>query len=210
MGEVRKGYCGPFTGKMGPGVGTYINGRNIIKSLPIPSKKTTESQREQRAIFKLAANFVEVLAELLPDTFTKRETDGPVFSEAVKQVITEAISGTPPVINYGLVKISRGKLKNATTSTVTVAPGTLTFNWTTSLIDSRRAASTDKVILVAYCDAVKFAEYTINGPTRSTGTAVLILPDDFTGQLVQTWISFISADGKKSADSKFLGAVTAL
>jgi hypothetical protein len=58
-----------------------------------------------------------------------------------------------------------------------------------------------------YCEAKKESVFTLNGADRSAGTATLNVPG-YAGQTVQTWIGFISADGKEIATSRFTGQLT--
>lgn len=207
MGELKKGYLGPVTGKLGTGIGTYTNGRNIIKSLPIVKKASTESQVEQQTIFKMVANFLEPLTILIKKTIPKiRDLSG--YNQALKQIIEEAVSGTPPVINYSLVQVGKGKLLNEGAAVVAAA-GTLTFNWTINT-DDLTAFADDRSVPVVYCESLKRVSFNINGSARSTGTTMLNLPAAFSGKQVQTWILFMSADGKQTSDSIFTGAVMAL
>ena len=62
-------------------------------------------------------------------------------------------------------------------------------------------------MLVVYSEDLGRAAYTLSGPARSAGTGLLTIPA-FSGKQVQTWLSFISANGKEIADSVFTGQVT--
>ena len=208
MSQVFNGFMGPFVGKVGTGVGTFVNGRNLLRSRPIIRKKATETQESHRALFRMCANFLEPITGLLKKSYTRLDhPDIKSYNQALKQVMDFAISGTPPVINYSLVEISRGKLNNAETFNVIAATGSLTFTWTNNA-DGDIAFLDDKAILVAYCESLKRYAFTTNGAARGTGTAVLNLPAAFNGNVLHTWMAFISADGKKSATSIYTGAVT--
>jgi hypothetical protein len=51
--------------------------------------------------------------------------------------------------------------------------------------------------------------YTLNGPNRSSGQAMLDV-SQFSGKNVETWLGFISADGKEIANSLYTGQVAVL
>lgn len=66
---------------------------------------------------------------------------------------------------------------------------------------------TDQAILVAYCPVMKQVIYTTSGGNRSALTADLNLLT-FTGKVVETYVGFISEDGRNVASSIFTGEVT--
>lgn len=111
------------------------------------------------------------------------------------------------VIDYSLVQICRGEIKQAFKPTASSAKtDTITFTWTTSS-GIGRSRPGDKAILVAYCEAMNVSAYTLEGPLRSEGTAELELPG-FSGYTAHTWIAFISADGADVSDSVYTGKIT--
>lgn len=73
--------------------------------------------------------------------------------------------------------------------------------------NSSEALPTDQAILVAFCPVMRQAIFTTNGGARSELTGDLNLLT-FTGQAVQTYIGFISADGRNASVSNFTGQVT--
>ena len=72
-----------------------------------------------------------------------------------------------------------------------------------------QALATDKAILVAYSNTLNLSIYTLAGADRSTGAAILNAAT-FSGDTVETYIGFISEDGKSIATSLYLGQVTVL
>ena len=82
----------------------------------------------------------------------------------------------------------------------------VTFSWTdNSGVGSTKP--TDKAILAAYCPAFNQCIYTTGSADRSTLTDSIDL-STFAGQLIETYIGFISADGKSVATSIYTGQVT--
>jgi len=85
------------------------------------------------------------------------------------------------------------------------AAGIVQFNWTDNS-GNTFANADDNAILVVYCPELTQSVYTKTGPERNAATAELNV-SNFIGKTVQTWLSFISADGSTYATSIFTGEV---
>jgi len=59
MARYNNGYMGPFSGKLGPAVGTSWKGISILRSLPAAKKNrtSTQEQTEHKARFAQAMGF---------------------------------------------------------------------------------------------------------------------------------------------------------
>jgi hypothetical protein len=66
---------------------------------------------------------------------------------------------------------------------------------------------TDQAILVVYCAARNQTIYTTNGGARSAGAASLNIAN-LAGEMVETYIGFISEDGDEVATSIYTGQFT--
>jgi hypothetical protein len=93
-------------------------------------------------------------------------------------------------------------------SVATATGGSVFFTWTDNS-GSGRAQATDMALLVVYCKALKTTIYTTTGQ-RGSGAANIDV-STFAGNTVETWLSFVSADGKDVATSFYTGelAITA-
>ena len=105
---------------------------------------------------------------------------------------------------------SKGNLELADTvaASVTVA-GKVDFTWTAVGGDSD-GKDTDKVTFVVYSPAKNKFVTLRRVVERSALSYSLQLPPTFSGDEVETWISFSSADGKMVSDSAHLGTFTVL
>lgn len=101
---------------------------------------------------------------------------------------------------------SRGALPNATAPAVSISGSNVNFTWTSNA-GTGSAKATDKAVLVAYCEDMRSAVYTTTGTDRSTGSDSLDV-SNFSGKKVQTYIGFISEDGKLLANSIYTGELT--
>jgi len=52
------------------------------------------------------------------------------------------------------------------------------------------------------------AVFETEGDARNAGTQTLTIPNDFSGDSVECYISFISADGLSVTNSKYVGSVS--
>ena len=102
--------------------------------------------------------------------------------------------------------VSRGELPNAVAPSAAVTATDVYFTWTNNT-GTGTAQATDNAVLVAYCKELNQAVFTTTSTTRSTGSGTLNVAS-FTGQAIETWIAFLSADGTISSNSLFTGELT--
>lgn len=208
MAIFEKGILGGFSGKVGPIVGTTWKGRDVIRSRA--SRRKTDSsvaQIDQQLKFSTGLTFLQPMTDLVGVTFRGYAKDQTAFNSALSYTLKNAIGGKTPdyVINYKAALVSRGTLPNATSPAATVTDKTVYFTW----VDNSgigNAASTDNAVLVVYCKELKTAICNWAGPQRSEGAASVDVTR-LSGQTVETWIGFISANGKEVADSIYTGSL---
>ena len=209
MGTFKKGILGGFSGTVGTVVGGSWKGIEYMRSQANRrSGSFSLKQLTQQAKFLQVVEFVSTMTALLETGFKNYAVKMSGYNSAVSYNIKNAVSGTYPnfSIDYGMALVSRGDLPNAATPAATVTGSTVYFTWTdnSGIGDAR---SDDAAILVVYCPTLKTTLYTLNGGTRSGG-AGNIDAAMFTGNSVQTWLSFITADGKRNANSFFTGTLS--
>jgi len=124
-------------------------------------------------------------------------------------VLKNAITSIFPVysIDFPNVLVSRGDLPNALAPSALAAPGSLiTYSWTDiSGVGINKAS--DKAILVVFCTAMNLCIYTTGSALRSAITDTLDV-SIFSGKMVETYIGFISAEGRNVANSRYTGQLT--
>lgn len=210
MGTINKGILGGFSGKVGSVVGGTWKGIDYMRSKGNRRNfEPTERQLSQQMKFGLVMRFLQPMSGLLSISFRDYAIMKTGINSALSYVLKNAISGVYPTfeINYSQALVSRGDLPNVLGPAVISGAGSmLTFSWTDNS-GVGIAKATDQAILVAYCPTLKQAVYTTAGGMRSALTGELnLLP--FSGEQVETWIGFISDDGKNVATSTFTGEVT--
>lgn len=72
---------------------------------------------------------------------------------------------------------------------------------------SGTARSTDKAVILVYNPAKSKHIYTLAGASRNTAIETIILPADFSGDRVEVWITFISANNKSISTSIYAGNI---
>ncbi len=212
MGIISKGILGGFSGLVGTVVGGTWKGIPYMRSLPT-SKRSVFSQPQlaQQAKFSLAVKFLQSMTGLLTVSFSDFAVRMTGFNNALGYTLKNAVTGSYPIysIDYSLALVSRGDLPNAISpEAVSTVAGQVNFVWTDNS-GVGKAAATDKAILAMYCPDRKQCIYTTLGADRSAESDVMSAPS-FSGQQVQTYVGFISADGKNIASSIYTGQVTVL
>ena len=212
MGTINKGILGGVSGKVGNVVGGTWKGISYMRSSS--GKRTGQAsdlQLEQQSKFRLIIQFLRQFTALLNITFKDFANGITGPNAALAYNIRNGISGTYPnfSINYSMVLLSRGSLANAIAPTATAGTaGKVNFVWTDNT-GSGFAKSNDKAILVVYCPDLDQTVSTLAGADRNMAADTLDV-SNFSGKTVQTWLAFISADGKNVSDSFFAGQVAVL
>ena len=209
MATYQKGILGDFNGTVGTVVGSSWKDVKYMRSKPTRKNRVaTDEQLKQRAKIAITIEFFKPLTKLIRTTFDGVAGKMTGFNRAVQYAFKNAITGTAPnfSLDYSKVLISQGNLPNESDAKATAAAGAVTFTWTNTS-GNGLSSPNDKAILVVYCEALKDSVYTLSGADRSAGTATLNVAG-YQGQTVQAWISFISADGKEVATSRFVGQFT--
>ena len=211
MGKILKGILGPFAGTVGTVVGGRWKGIDYMRSKPIPSKSNTDKQKAQRAKFSLVSRFLTVMKELIKTSF--RDVTGKMTprNSALGYMLDHAVTGDYPniAIDYSHVLVTQGSLHNVEiVAANSTAPGKIRFQWTNNSGDGN-AKATDATILVAYCPEKNRCIFNKGAGIREQGVAELeTLP--FSGKTVQTWIAFVTEDGKDVASSVYTGELLVL
>jgi len=211
MGTIKKGILGGFSGKVGTVVGASWKGIAYMRSLPQKVKNPrTEPQRMQRSKFALTMNFLKPITGLLRTGWKMYAHRQSPINAAMSYALANAITGTYP--NYAIdpskVMISRGGLAPALNASATASAGaSIIFNWSDNS-GSSAAGQTDKALLAVVNPAKSEAVFDTVGATRSDSTMSVNLPADWVGETVETYIGFISEDGKDIANSVYLGSIT--
>lgn len=210
MGTIKQGILGGFSGKVGSVIGGVWKGISYMRGIALSiANPKTDKQLAQRQKFAVTMRFLQPLSEFLKTGFKQYAVKMTGINAAMLYNIENALTGTYPniAIDYPNALVSRGNLPSALNAVAssTVA-GTVKFDWEDNSGEIG-AASADKTLLVIYNPSQNQAVTVNQLAERADGTQTVTVPDSFSGDLVQCYMAFISADGVVS-NSAFAGAVT--
>ena len=209
MGKFQVGILGGFDGKVGTVVGGRWKGIDYMRHKGRKSTKPpTAAQLDQQAKFALVSRFIHKLGKLLMKSF-KDTPELTGINVAFSYTYEKAIKGIYPLyqLEHSKILVSKGELQNAV-SPMAVANGNgeVKFTWNDNSGDTL-ANEDDKAVMVVYCPETNQAVYNKAGAARNTKTDTIHV-GNFTGKIVQTWISFTSKDEKEFATSIYTGEIT--
>lgn len=208
MATIQKGILGGFSGTVGTVVGANWRGQDVIRSRPKKGQRTpTEQQLMQRIKFGLVTQFLAPLGPLTRAWYGNPAGVKSRRNLAVSYHIKDAVIGVYPdyTMDYTKVIVTKGELPSVQEPAVTPATGAvLDFAWADNS-DQGLAKPDDLFLAVIYNEARNLFEYR-HTAARNAAAFEFSLPASWTGDSVQCWISFISADLKKQANSTFMGA----
>lgn len=156
--------------------------------------------------FEMVSDFAFGMKELL--TISDRYNYGVsyLWYHSIRHIMKYAFNEYPvPGIRYENILISRGNLWNTQEATAMATHDAITFTWTNDAVGGGSSPD-DKCILAAYCKTLNKWVFTKEVGERYSGEAKLLVPG-FHSQKVQTWLGFISVDGKRIANSIYTGEV---
>ncbi len=211
MGTYKKGILGSFSGKVGTVVGSSWNGIEYMRSLPKKSSRApSDLQMMQRAKFGLANGFLHPISSLVNLGYKSLAFKKTGYNLATADIIADAILGTYPdfEIDFSKVIFSKGGLMGAWSVLGSSAnPAEIRLSWTDNS-GSGNAKPTDKAVILVYNpDKSQFVYNLVNGAERNAETDILSLPAEFSGDIVQAWIAFMTPDKKSFSTSIHAGQI---
>ena len=211
MGKISQGVLGGFSGKVGNVVGGTWKGIDYMRIKPSNvSNPRTQGQVDQRSKFSTVLRFLQPMTEFLRVGFKLYANKMTQFNNAMSYNLNNAITGAYPsfTIDYANALVSRGNLTGALDPAVSSpSAGSVEFTWDNNT-GSGNAEGTDKALLVVFNPSKNQAVYETEGAARNVTSDTLTVPTDFSGDTVETFIGFVSENGKEIANSVYIGSVT--
>jgi hypothetical protein len=211
MARLNNGILGGFVGIVGNLEGYMLNGRQIIRIRRQKiTKPPTEKQLGWRQKMVLTHQFLGAFTDFVKAGFTYATTgkDPTPYAAAVGYQLKHVFRGEYPnyTIDYAQVRLTEGPISTeGIDAAVTMQDNKLIFTWTP---DRSYEHSSDRVMLLGYSPALNEAVYKLCGERRITGTDLLILRDEtWRGKTIETYLSFITENGTKCANSIYLGSL---
>ena len=207
MATIRNGILGGFSGKVGNIIGYKYKKRFCIRQVPVKTTKApTIKQLTQRSKFGISIAFVTGLREALKSLPEKGKKQTSAFNFCLGKVMRDAIAGTYPNfgINYPAAKLTSGSLYNGCRHFVRADETLLTFSWCPGMYNCLFEGT---AVLLAYNPVKEQWIYHFSAAGSEDRMAELYLPCNFKGDRVETYMFFVSANGKAVSDSVYTGAV---
>ena len=210
MGKINQGILGGFSGKVGNVIGGTWKGIDYMRVRPASvANPQTEGQVDQRTRFTTALQFLQTMKDFVKVGYKNYAIKMSAFNSAMSYILKNAVTGDYPdfTVDYANALISRGSLAGVLNGAAnSSAAGAIDFTWDDNSSEAN-AQATDKAMILAYNQSKDKAVFITAGSARSAGSQTLTVPDDFSGDSVECYIAFISADGLSVANSKYLGSV---
>ncbi|WP_157273851.1 DUF6266 family protein [Pedobacter sp. BAL39] len=213
MATNRNGYLGPFSGKLGPAMGSVWRGIQVIKTLPAPSNKPpTAKQLDQHAKFGLVTDFLGKLSSYIKRVFQSYTMGVTPMNVAVKYHLEKAVSGVYPLyeINYPNVLLTDPNsdgIDELLNPVLTALPmHKIKIDWDTENFRPETKA-TDKLTVVFYSEAKDVIMGTALTPARTDKTMTFTSSRQFAAAPVHGWGYFVSDDGKIVSPTVYLGSI---
>lgn len=210
MGVINQGILGGVSGKVGNVVGGNWKGIDYLRIMPASiANPQTPAQMDQRSKFITVINFLQPVKDFIKVGFKNYAVKMTQFNSAMSYNLKNAITGESPdyAINYVNALLSRGSLAMALNgAAASPSAGTIAFTWDDNSAEGN-ANTTDKSMLVVFNPTKGEATFILDGATRSSGSQDVNVPAGFSGDTVECFLAFISADGLSVANSKHVGSV---
>lgn len=210
MGTIKQGILGGFSGKVGTVIGGSWKGISYMRSQAQNIKNPrTEAQMEQRSKFALTLAFLKPITSYVRIGFKTYATKQTAFNAAMSYICKNAVTGDYPdyALDFSLALVSRGNLTPVANAAATAASGKINFSWSDNS-GAGNAQITDLAMPLVFNKDKGEAVFNTAAATRTDSTAEVSLPADWMGDKVQTYLGFISEDGKTVANSVYLGEKT--
>ena len=180
-----------------------------MRSLPLKVKNPrTLPQRIQRTKFALTLKLLQPMTAFLRTGWKFYAYKQSPFNAAMSYTIANAITGTYPDYNIdpSKVLVSRGTLTAAANTFVSSDTGEVQFEWSDNS-GTGSAKPTDKALLAILNLSRGEAITDTTGAVRPDGVRKVTVPAEWLGDTVETYMGFISDDGKEVANSVYVGSV---
>ena len=207
MARLKEGIFGGFSGKVGNIIGSSCRGVDYIKSAPAKmTNPRTKSQTKQRSSFIITQNFLRTMIPIIRIGFKDYAIDGmSAFSAAMSYNMINGINKVKDgcVIDYTNVLISRGSLFPSPVINATVTDDLLQFEWNPIL--NENAKSTDQVMVIAHNAAKGESVFDVNAGKRGSAATFIVLPKEWKGDIIETYIAFKNEESTLVSDSCYTG-----
>ena len=208
MAKAPKGILGPVTGSIGNLTFYELNGQAVLRRKSTYSSKPTEARLRARSAMRVLMNLFTRIKPFLRVGFinhsrgTKRSYYNAAMSYNLRHGLKLELGGYK--INFESLKLSTGNAEAVDRAIVERVAEGLAFNWQMKAgLDWE--SQNDQVMMMAYFPTENEAIFELHGARRSTRKDVLIIPPSLRSKAMEVYISFVSSDRLRVAESFYLG-----
>lgn len=210
MAILKNGVMGAATGKISNLVTYTLNGQEIIKSIGVNNNLPTEKQLNNKLQMKVIMGFFSAMDSLIQTGFNPKAkgTTKNYHNLAIAYNKPHALKGFYPrvEVDYPKIRISVGDLPQPENPMVEPIASGLKFSWNAEGLTW--PDNQDQVMLLAYAPANNEYAFITSGARRVEGQAILEINPLMYNQVLEVYISFVSDDRQKVANSLYLGQVS--
>ena len=203
MGKIKQGILGGFNGTVGTVIGASWKGISYMRGKAQSIKNpNTQPQKSQRSKFAMVMAFLQQIKPFIDLGFKSQANKQSAFNAAMSYILKNGIVGSAPNygINYSGILLSQGSLAPAKEFMAALGTNKVIFNWLDSSLSSEGSAS-DKAMLLVYNSTKEEAIVNLTSAVRSDETVEVAIPSAWSGDALEAYIAFASADGSVVSDS---------
>jgi hypothetical protein len=214
MARLSSGILGPIHGKLGAIVGAVWKQTAYVRTMPKEKKtgfRATPAQIACREKFKFVQQWLVPFYAYVTIGFRNFAKDKTEINAAFSAIYRNAIVGVYPdlSIDYGKVVLTKGNLPGLfATQAMLAQPDLLKLNWKRNHNDD--SSTDDQVMLIVYNRELKIVDGFIGGCNRANLQCSLTLNPKLVGKSLDVYVSVVSLNGKRVANSEYLGKVNPL
>lgn len=208
MAKIKKGIMGPFSGKIGPIIGSSWKNVSYIKAAPVATgkKKTyTMAQLANQQRFKLMNDFLEPFHPYVTIGFSNLAISRTELNTAFTINYHGAMEqvGTSFEIRLDKICLSKGNLAGLEILSVErLENSKLKLNWATH---SSHGEANDQLMLVVYCPALKIVDGFVGLAQRNSGAVQFEMSKKMENYAIEIYLGMVSLNRKKISNSQYLG-----
>jgi len=209
MALLPGGIFGGPSGTVGAVVTYQLNGQNVMRGKRRKSNKPpTLPQLQSRMEMGVLTLFLDKVKGFVKTGFSPLAmgTTRNYHNLAVRYNRLQGTTGTYPdvKINFEHLLVSKGDLEIAANPRVQRVENGLKFTWDYpgSPVETY---GKDQVMMLAYSPRLSKSTFIDSGARRAKMEDTLILPPAMLNEQLEVYISFVSNDRLKAADSQYLG-----
>lgn len=213
MAEIKNGILNEVQGKISNIVGYKWRGRNLLRSIPTPSKKpATDKQNLQRYKMGLVSTFVSKIKGFVNMHYPSKEIDNKIVTgkeQLISLLLTEGIViiDQLPHIDLEVVLLSIGILPPAPIEKIDlVNSGQFKIVWDSATINII-AKKTDRLTLIIYNDITNTFTILESIAERKDKYTHFDLPQKWDKENTHIWTVWKSIDKQYISTSAYYGKI---